>query len=305
MPTTGDNKNDEMEEGQIQKLLKSRAGARSWVTRAGRAIQALCAEIGHYSVSDLQLVKLRDAIDVFDKRVASLEVVQSEVEMSIHQDELETDINDAFVFLVNMKEARMEAEVLLSKHDKNVHSDACSVHSDHSHSPYVGGVKLPKLELPKFDGTITDWQTFWDKFVALVDQSSLPVISKFSYLQSLVTGEAKAVIQGLAVTEKNYNVACQLLKDRYGRQERIVFAHIQALLTLTVPVRGKQVSTLWKLQDELLGHIRSLEALGIDGQQYGVFLTPVILSRLPHDMRMEWARDGEGKETDLAWLLDL
>ncbi|KAJ8030134.1 Fatty acid synthase [Holothuria leucospilota] len=57
------------------------------------------------------------------------------------------------------------------------------------------------------------------------------------------------------------------------------------------------------MQDELLAHVRSLESLGISGEKYGFFLTPVILSRLPQDIRMEWAREGEGKESDLDFLL--
>ena len=41
----------------------------------------------------------------------------------------------------------------------------------------------------------------------------------------------------------------------------------------------------------------------VTGEQYGVILTPLILSRLPHDIRMEWARDGESHESDLEYLL--
>ena len=48
-----------------------------------------------------------------------------------------------------------------------------------------------------------------------------------------------------------------------------------------------RIPNLWKLQDELLSHIRSLEAKGVKGDEHGIFLTPVILSRLPHDICME------------------
>ena len=137
------------------------------------------------------------------------------------------------------------------------------------------------------------------------------MISKFTYLQSLLEGEAKAVIQGLAITSDNYPIACKLLEDRFGRRERIIFfAHIQGLLNVTMPLmsgssgKTSRIPNLWKLQDELLSHIRSLEAMGVKGDECGIFLTPVILSRLPHDIRMEWSRDGEGHESDLSWLLE-
>ena len=75
-------------------------------------------------------------------------------------------------------------------------------------------------------------------------------------------------------------------------------------MNITVPGNITCENTvLWKLQDELLAHVRSLEALGVTGDQYGVILTPLILSRLPQDVRLEWAREGEGRESDLDWLL--
>ena len=71
-----------------------------------------------------------------------------------------------------------------------------------------------------------------------------------------------------------------------------------------MPVMNKcSVSNLWKLNDDLQSHTRSLEALGICGTQYGVILTPLILSRLPQDVRLEWSREGEGHESDLSYLL--
>ena len=57
------------------------------------------------------------------------------------------------------------------------------------------------------------------------------------------------------------------------------------------------------MYDTLQSHVRSLEVLGISGSQYGVVLTPLILSRLPPDMRLEWAREGEQHEGDLDFLL--
>ena len=77
---------------------------------------------------------------------------------------------------------------------------------------------------------------------------------------------------------------------------------MQELLNLSVPASVKcDVSQMWKFYNDLLKHMRSLEALGITGSQYGVILTPVVLSRLPSDMRMEWARDSVKRESDLTF----
>ena len=106
------------------------------------------------------------------------------------------------------------------------------------------------------------------------------------------------------MTSANYDTARSLLIERFGKKDCIVFAHIQALLNVTVVPGKKKTANLWKLQDELLTHIRSLESLGITGDTYGLFLTPVILFRLPNGIRMEWSRDEEGHESDMNFLLE-
>ena len=74
--------------------------------------------------------------------------------------------------------------------------------------------------------------------MTLVHEVNIPVISKFTYLQSPLEGEAKAVIQGLTITSDNYPIACKLLEDRFGRRERIIFANIQGLLNVTMPPKS-------------------------------------------------------------------
>lgn len=49
--------------------------------------------------------------------------------------------------------------------------------------------------------------------------------------------------------------------------------------------------------------MRRLEALGVRGEQYGMFLTHIMRSELPHSIPMEWACDSEEHESDLAYLL--
>ena len=140
---------------------------------------------------------------------------------------------------------------------------------------------------------------------AVDDNCELPDITKFSYLLSLLKSEARMAVQGLSLTAANYRTACDILGKRYGRPERIIilFSHLQELLTLSVP-RKPNVTDLWRMYDDLQAHVRSLDALGISGEQYGVVLTPLILSRLTPELRLEWARDGEGHESDLLFLLD-
>ena len=120
--------------------------------------------------------------------------------------------------------------------------------------------KLPKLEIPKYSGDYTQWQPFWDKFTAVIDQSNLPVVNKFTYLQSLLQGEAAAAIAGLSLTTENYTTAKAILEKRFGRKERIIFGHIQQLLKMQ-PISTNGSGNLWTLHDEIQANVRILENL--------------------------------------------
>ena len=87
----------------------------------------------------------------------------------------------------------------------------------------VTNTKLPKIELPPFEGDILHWQTFWDKFESNVHtKTTLSDVDKFSYLSSLLKGPAGQCISGLKLTSENYKEAVDLLKARFGNTQLLI-----------------------------------------------------------------------------------
>ncbi|GFO28156.1 Duf1759 and peptidase a17 and duf1758 and rvt 1 d omain containing protein [Plakobranchus ocellatus] len=146
---------------------------------------------------------------------------------------LEETIDEAFRYRQRQLEIKIKAEILLQKlvgTKEDTSSDTINTHNANSHRlNFLGNARLPKLELPKFGGNYLEFNSFFDKFLAIVDKSELPAVTKFTYLQSLLTGEALASIKGLSVTDESYPAAKDILLQRYGRKERVIFAHIQKL----------------------------------------------------------------------------
>ena len=276
-----------------EELSRSRAACRGWVTRECKNLATTLED------PELNVVKLSAAMDEFDKRLTNLDDVQSRYELSLeNEDAILNDITTAADF----RDSARKVRILASEKLKELSGDSGNKSAAHVSSFSMTDVKLPKLNLPVFNGDVLQWQSFWDQFVAAVDSTDLPDVSKFSYLRASLEGEPKAAIQGLSLTSAHYASACKILKDRFGRKETIIFSHIQELLNLSVPSKCS-VSALWKLNDDLQAHTRSLATLGIDGDKYGVILTPLILSRVPQELRLEWSRDGKGHESDLKFLL--
>lgn len=128
----------------------------------------------------------------------------------------------------------------------------------------VSQARLPKLELPTFSGDFTEWTGFWEQFQVSVDKTNLNAVTKFTYLRSLLSGEAAAAITRLTLSATNYETALNILKERFGRHDRIKFSHSQALLNISVPEKPR-VDALWTLYNTIQAHVRSLEVLGIGG----------------------------------------
>ena len=269
----------------MEKAVRSRAAARAWVTRSGTELLSLCES------TTTSRVEITVKLTSFKEKVSSLEQKQADVEYCIDLASMEDDIEEAAHY------ASKSVDFVLVKVQEKLNKLSTKAEDSQSVCSTSSAVdaKLPKLELPSFSGEVQEWTPFWEQFEAVVDLSDLPTVAKFSYLRSLLTGDAQAAIAGLSLTAGNYTVACQLLKERFGRKEKIIFAHVQALLNTSVPSQPN-VTALWKVYNNLQSHIRSLESLGITGKQYGVILTPLILSRLPVSLRMEWAREGERRE---------
>ena len=264
---------------------RARKAAKGWVTRAATKLETLLAreDVG----SDEWRLEAVIVESEFLKRLEALDAAQLVVEETLPDDKLMDDIDKSSLF-------RDSFTGLRARFRKGLTVDPESAPSSATHSAQM---QLPKLALPTFDGDVRSWPMFWESFCACVDQADLPEVSKLSYLRSLVKGEALTAISGLSLTGASYKAACDILCQRFGRPEKLIFMHIEALLNV------KQCD-LQHLQDELLSHVRSLEGLGVEGEKFGVFLTPLVLSKLPEDVRLEWARGAEGKESDLSFLLE-
>lgn len=201
--------------------------------------------------------ELSYAIGELDQRLSNLKEAQSKLELEVEEDELEREIEaEDFRYEKQMArrlcEERLHAPTAASEASRVI--PASSV-SGQSHGSQSLQARLPKLELPKFSGDITQWQSFWDHF-SHIYETDLPVISKLTYLLSLVDGSTKDVVQGILHTSDSYKVVTKLLTQCYGRPERIIHAHVQAQLSLHVPLsKGpKYTLQLWKLMDEVVKH---------------------------------------------------
>ena len=94
-------------------------------------------------------------------------------------------------------------------------------------------IKLPKLEIISFDGDIFTRKEFWDSFETVIHKNvHLSPVEKLNYLKTKLSGEAVKLIGGLTLSNENYDISIQLLKERYGSTQIVINAHYMSLLNL-------------------------------------------------------------------------
>ena len=171
-------------------------------------------------------------------------------------------------------------------------------------NPKSARTKLPKITLHRFKGDVTQFRTFWDTFKSQVySNPGLTKIDKFSYLVSLLEGTASRAIDGLPVTEENYDSVVDILKKRFGKPQKLISAHMEELLKLNICTLDKP-SQLHFLYHKINVNIRGLEALGVKSEQYGSLLIPIIMAKLPAEIRVQVTRNTSQDVWEIDSLLD-
>ncbi|KAL1454398.1 hypothetical protein WDU94_010663 [Cyamophila willieti] len=128
---------------------------------------------------------------------------------------------------LSFRERQLEADTALKEQEmaskerielERIRSTAATTQVETSHSS-----GLPKIDLTKFSGDVTNFTEFIDSFNALVhNRSGLKANEMFHYLKSVVQGLVAKLIEGIRVTDANYPIALDLLKETYGSKPVIV-----------------------------------------------------------------------------------
>ncbi|XP_050065163.1 uncharacterized protein LOC126554100 [Aphis gossypii] len=95
-------------------------------------------------------------------------------------------------------------------------------------------LSLPKIELPKFDGSLINWCAFRDMFTSLVHENrSITDRERFHYLVSCLSGSALNIVKSVPLTSDNYVIAWCALRDRYDNKRLLATAHCLGVVDLS------------------------------------------------------------------------
>ena len=283
-----------------ERLRAIRGGHRGVVTKLIKEVDELLATGETFTAEQRTLLQVKQ--QQLDSKLKVLDDIDKQILDKCETSQIEQEITEAEVVSAKILACKQRIlEAIKRPNEILPPSASLSVGSP----PVLNKPKLPKLTLPRFRGDLTSWTTFWDLFQSTVHSNAgMSKIDKFSYLKSLLEGAAARTIQGLTLSDANYDAAITLLEERFGRSKEIIAAHMDELLKIPGCTVDRP-SALRSVYDKIIVHVRGLETLEVTSDQYGSILTPVIMSKFPPDVRLRIARESEGKVWNIGNVLKI
>ncbi|XP_048483855.1 uncharacterized protein LOC125489995 [Plutella xylostella] len=153
---------------------------------------------------------------------------------------------------------------------------------------FLPTLKLPTIHLPTFAGGYQDWLEFHDTYMSLIHlNDSIPKIQKYHYLRSSLRDNAALLIQSLDLSGDNYDVAWDLLCERYNNTKLLVNNHLKALFNLE-PMFKESSTGLRNIIDSVNKNIRALKTLHLPTEHWDAIIIYVICTKLDHATLKDW-----------------
>ena len=211
---------------------------------------------------------------------------QMEAEI-VHQDEIDMKLKS----LIRKIESWLSANFTVQESPPEDSLSSVSSHREKN-------IRLPRIELPTFDGAYKDWVPFYDMFKGTVDNhASLPAVQKLYYLKGALRGEAKNLLAHLPTTDANYSVALNLLQGRYENQFMITKAHLTNIFKIGA-VKPDHPESLRKLLNSFTENEMALKALGLGSTECDFLWIHILSEKLDTVSAREWQlsnKDGKVK----------
>lgn len=192
--------------------------------------------------------------------------------------ERQDEINELCVTI----ESKIKAYLLKLKIGEDTQS--VSSRDNEQESAGISVVRLPKIELKHFSGDPQTWIAFINLFDATIhSNSSLSPVAKFQYLLGTLSGEALNLIKSLPISEANYIIAYNMLRERYHSVRRLSSLHMNKIIDLP-GVSFSPVKNLRMFLNSFSENSQALKALGCDIVENNPLLASMILRKLDSEL---------------------
>lgn len=277
-----------MSEAKIRELIKRRGNLKTKLTLFNKFLAPLSSQ---NTVSHVEIKELQSRLNKFDSLISEFDALQSELEMLVDEPAGQTEQREQFENEYYKLTAL--AQETIEKHRRIVSfmdamsevGSGCGTEASHKQN---NNVRLPKIDLPHFDGNYKSWLEYRDTFTSLIHENgSIDEINKFHYLRASLKGSAALIIKSLDFSANNYKEAWKLLFDRFNNKRLLVNNHVQALFNAE-SIRKESSQALRHLIDITNKNLRALATLDQPTDHWDTLIIYMVSSKLDSVTNREW-----------------
>lgn len=149
-------------------------------------------------------------------------------------------------------------------------------------------VKLPRIEIPTFDGDFSKWRPFEARFTsAVIRNTSLSDAVRLEYLLAALKGEALAAVEHLDLVDDSFKIAWDRLKEIYDNERVVVQALLHRLHSLQ-PMKLDQLDTLKQFTVHYRNTLEALHKLGKTSEDH--HLVYFATRQFDKELASEWKK---------------
>lgn len=276
----------------LKQLLTKRASAKGQITKFRNYLATISSKT---ELNNIQITELNLKLAKFEALSVRVDDLQSEIEVlnseniSSEVDERDSIEQDIIINLATAKTLveRFSKKIECELRRKSVHNASCCVDDPQPHHLAIG-LKLPQIQIAKFDGKHFRWLEFRDTFESLIHKNDrIEDVHKFHYLNSYLEGDAARIISNLEVSTNNYSEAWKLLCNRYDNKRVLINHHLNSLFNIK-HLPNETERSLRFLVDHVTKNLRALSSLGQPTDKWDVLIIFMLSSKLDSQTLIKW-----------------
>ncbi|XP_055522717.1 uncharacterized protein LOC129716899 [Wyeomyia smithii] len=156
--------------------------------------------------------------------------------------------------------------------------------------------RLPKIDLPKFNGDESRWISFRDNFLSMIHfNDDIPLVNKLQYLIQALEGDAKKPFETVDIQADNYASTWDALLKRFDNKRFLKKELFRGLYELP-SIRRESAQDLNTLVDDYQRHVKALGKLGEPVASWNTPLVYILTSKLDPATVRAWEQETRQKD---------
>nr|XP_053622181.1 uncharacterized protein LOC128681901 [Plodia interpunctella] len=212
-------------------LIRKRGSIKGRLTKFKNSLDIL---LSLETMSEFEISKLVMRLSKFEALFVDFDELQVQLESLCDDAQQAVELESRDIIEQEFYHCILTAQNLIKANTDN--NDAASItkttpcHHDSNCHNHMPSLKLPVIQIPKFDGAYSKWLEFKETFVSLVhNNDKIENVHKFYYLNSYLEGEAARVMANFEVSNQNYSQAWKLLCERFDNKRQLINNHLKSL----------------------------------------------------------------------------